>query len=267
MRSSAGAGASVAGIMTVLSLLGCGRLERAAPLASAAAEPEPPKKSGPVDPVRVWVKIGKDDIATERGIVVPLPEAEKRAAGVDAKHKRSGAADVHIVPLAAAIPSCHDRTVTIEVEPTTPFRLLEEVAFTLAEQGCKSFEARVIDDRERRFTFTTPVHADVDGAKLLAEVKDTGVSLTTPDGAVGPGCEAGAAGVTVARQGDGFPAGALTLCATKLKGNVKALATSRLVVLAAAPATPCAEVADAVRALERHGAEPLFPDVVLGAPP
>lgn len=226
----------------------------------------PPKTRPPVDPVRVWVKIGKEDITTESGALVPLPPADKRAEGVEAKHKRNGAvADMHIVALAKAIPSCHDKPVVIEVEPETTFRLLEEVAFTLAEQGCKVFEARVIGDAPRELKFSTPVHADVEAPKLLAELQDGGIALTTPSGSVGPNCEGSAKGVTIARQDGRLPSGALTLCAAKLKAGTKELTTARMVLLAAAPSAPCGDVVDTGRALERHGNETLFPEVVIGA--
>ncbi len=256
-------------LLAAVALVACGRFENAAGSASAtpAVAPDPPPKTRPpVDPVRVWVKIGKEDISTEAGVTVPLPPVDKRAEGVEAKHKRNGAvADMHLTALAKAIPSCHDKSVVIEVEPETTFRLLEEVAFTLAEQGCKTFEARVIGDAPREFKFSTPVHADIEAPKVLAEVQEGGVALTTPSGPVGSNCEGNAKGVTIARQEGRLPSGALTLCAAKVKAGTKELATARMVLLAAAPATPCADVADAARALERHGNETLFPEVVIGA--
>jgi hypothetical protein len=264
--SSLGRGAWLA---VALAIPACGRFEQTAPSgsATAAAAPDPPPKTRPpVDPVRIWVKIGKEDISTESGVLVPLPPPDKRHEGVEAKHKRNGAvADMHIAALAKAIPSCHDKPVVIEVEPETTFRLLEEVAFTLAEQECKVFEARVIGDAPREFKFSTPVHADIEAPKVLAEVKEGGISLTTPSGSVGPNCEGSAKGVTIARQEGRLPSGALTLCAAKIKAGTKELATARMVLLAAAPATSCADVADVARALERHGNETLFPEIVIGA--
>ncbi len=253
---------------------GCGPGE--APTTSSAAPLiAPERRDRPSDPAKIWITIGKTDVSVDLKPTVPLPEVSARAAGVDAKHKRDGANGYFVTPLAQAVPACHGKSVAIEVEPDTPFRLLLEVVFTLGSQGCASYDVLLAGAPARHFVMTLPSfdRADSNGydelssraMELTAFLVAEGISLKLAAGAVGPTCEGVGPGLTLPLQDGRYPVGALTLCAAKLKKSVPALKTTSAVTLTASPAVPCSAVIDAAQGLQRHEGQPLFPEIILAA--
>lgn len=97
--------------------------------------------------------------------VVTLPPREQMAqSGIDAKHKRSGANDLYIVPLANALQHAReiDKAVRaakgldprtseaiIVADKTTPYRLLMEVLYTLGQSEFSKYHLQVLSGKKK----------------------------------------------------------------------------------------------------------------------
>lgn len=94
----------------------------------------------------VQVIISKTQISVDGRIVCPIPSDATH--GVEAQYKKSGANDLHIVPLANALQSWRDKDKQIRqatgkdasfseailvIDKDVPYRLLVEVLFTLGQ--------------------------------------------------------------------------------------------------------------------------------------
>lgn len=197
--------------------------------------------------------------------VLDLPE--DRSGGADAKDKRSGKNDLFLVPLAAAYPvdaGKVERSLTIDVDDTTPYRMLLEVLFTLAQVELPRW-----DLRRRGHAETLPLAAPraygspgaiVSDLALTVLAHDAGISVKARGANLVPGCDVVGPGVAVPNRDGGRDLVALGACVRKMKAQSP---TEHVVTFSASAATPFVEVwamIDVLRGEKRD----LFPDVQLG---
>ena len=230
--------------------------------ASAVTANAPP----PAPPVaQVAVVIAEREIAFQGTKIMDLPS--DRTAGADPKDKRSGKNDLYLVPLATACASDGGRAVksiVVDVDDTTPYRLVIEVLFTLGQCGFEHW-----DLRRRGHAEVVPITPPrVHGAQVAAPPSlaltvfliDGGVSIKTRGGNVAPGCNDVGAGLAIPTRDGAQDPVALGACARKLKALFP---NEQAVTFTASPGLPFGgawAVIDAVRGAKGE----LFPDVMLG---
>jgi hypothetical protein len=91
----------------------------------------------PPAPPGLRVTIGPNDLRVEGAVVASLPPKELRAQGFDAAYKPS-ANSLVVRPLAAALAASQFSDAVLAIDRETPYRLLTEVFFTLAQGGVSS---------------------------------------------------------------------------------------------------------------------------------
>jgi len=118
-----------------------------------------PKSVLPPEPSQegVPVLIPKSHIVFDDNIVAPVPRDATQ--GIEGKYKRSGAADLYVVPLANALKGWRERDrqvrlatgkdpntseAVIIADASTPYRLLVEVLFTLGQSEFSKFHLMVL---------------------------------------------------------------------------------------------------------------------------
>lgn len=233
------------------------------PESSASSLGAAPVSSPPITPAELVIEAGR---VTVRGqTILDLPA--DRSGGADAKDKRSGKNDLFLVPLAAAYPrdaGTAERSMTIDVDDTTPYRMLLEVLFTLAQVELPRW-----DLRRRGHAETLPLAAPrsygspgaiVSDLALTVLAHDAGISVKARGGNLGPGCDVVGPGVAVPKGDDARDLAALGACVRKIKAQSP---TEHVVTFSAAAATPFVDVwamIDVLRGEKRD----LFPDVQLG---
>ncbi len=202
---------------------------------------------------------------TARGAkILDLPS--DRSGGADPKDKRSGKNDLFLVPLAAAYPldgGRIERSTTIDVDDTTPYRMLLEVLFTLGQLEFSHWDLRRRGYAEV-LPITPPRPADPTapgptGLSLSVVALDAGISVKARGANLGPGCDAIGSGVAVPKRDGVQDLAALGACIRKLKAQSPA---EHVVTFSATNATPFMDVwatIDVVRGEKRD----LFPDVQL----
>ena len=224
-------------------------LERRAtePLRSAVARARTAIASSPPADVIVTPV----DIRDASHVILTLP-SDQAQNGAEAVNKRNGRNDLFLVPLAAAV-SKRD-VARISVDPSTPFRVLVEVLFTLGQSDIGRFELRT---DERRVAVTLPKRAR-EGLSLTLLVVHDGISVKAKGGNVAPGCDDAGPGLAIV----GRDFDALGRCIAKLKSLAP---TTRDVVITAAPDVRWEEMLAAIDAASGPNLE-LFPDVMFGVP-
>lgn len=229
---------------------------------SAATANDPPL-AAPM--TQTAVVITETEITFQGTKVMDLPS--DRTAGADPKDKRNGKNDLHLVPLANACASDGGpavKSIVVDVDDTTPYRLVIEVLFTLGQCGFERWDLRRSGHAE--VVPITPPR--VLGAHVVAPpsialtvfLLDGGVSMKTSGGNVAPGCNDVGPGLAIpTRDGAQDPA-ALGACARKLK---TLFPNEQAVTFTASPGLPFGgawAVIDAIRGAKGE----LFPDVMLG---
>ena len=112
----------------------------------------------------VTITISKSQILLGDNPVVTLPGRKSLAqSGVDAKHKRSGANDLYIVPLGSALQAARETDKVIRTakgkdasfseamviaDHTTPYRLFMEVLFTLGQTEFGRYHLMVLQSKK-----------------------------------------------------------------------------------------------------------------------
>lgn len=221
-----------------------------------------PALTPPIAPAELVIEA---DRITVRGTkVVDLPA--DRTLGVDPKDKRSGKNDLYIVPLAAVYAPdagrTHDGAITIDVDDTTPYRLLIEVLFTLGQSELGRWELRRRGHAEAlplsapRYDATTALHT----SPLTIIVQPEGVALKLNGTNVGTRCALVGGGLAVPKRDDKHDTAALDACLRAMKPPGQ---PNDAVVVTANPAVPFAEVW-VVLAVVRGEKGDLFPNIQLG---
>jgi hypothetical protein len=163
------------------------------------------------------ISIGATAITTMTGeTIMPLPE--DRVAGAAAVFKRSGASDFYLVPLGlalSALPTLGD--LKVDVDPSTPYRMLVEVLFTAGQHKIARYELRQL--RTSGLPLQTrglPMGEPVNLTLLIAA---DGISIITRDGKLAPGCDGVGPGPTVPRVSGQYDHGSLASCLKKIKAR------------------------------------------------
>jgi len=204
------------------------------------------------DPLRSAVARARAAIASSPPADVVVTPVDIRDASHVILTLPSDQAHLFLAPLAAAV-SKRD-VARISVDPSTPFRVLARVLFTLGQSDIGRFELRT---GERRVAVTLPKRAREGPSLMLLVVRD-GISIKTKGGNVAPGCDD--VGPSLAITGRDFDA--LGRCIAKLKSLAPA---ARDVVVAASPDVRWEEMLAAIDAASGPNLE-LFPDVMFGVP-
>lgn len=103
--------------------------------------------------------------------------------------------------------------------------------------------------------------------QLSMTLSSGGVSLKTGAFHVGPGCEAGGEGFTVAARPDGtIPWGEIRSCAARLKNASLDYLEERDITITAEPGTPHRTLVQAMDAVRHEGERVLFDRVSFGIP-
>ncbi|CAN5503538.1 hypothetical protein BH09MYX1_BH09MYX1_32610 [soil metagenome] len=230
----------------------------APPIGSSALPTAPPI----VEPAEVVVSASAISV---RGVdVMDLPVDGSH--GADAKYKRSGPNDLYLVPLAEAYPGLDAgrtaRTIGIDFDDSTPYRVVIEVLVTLGQRDFEHWEIRRRGHAEM-LTITPPRFSTQStgiaqpGLSLSLLLVDGGMALKTAGGNVAPGCKGGGAGIAVPKRDNEPDYVALASCLHALKVLNQ---REHTMTLSASPAIPFSEVwvALAVAIGDKHD---LFPDV------
>jgi hypothetical protein len=185
-----------------------------------------------------------------------------RSNGVAPGDKRDGVNDLLIVPLFKAFEADPPVRAVIDVDPTTPYRLLVEVLFTLGQDKVGMYDLSLLGRPAFHFTTQPPRlrhgHTPPAGSlNLAAFVVSSGLSLKTAAGNIAPGCDGAGPGITFPLVGGRQDVNGLRACVQRLKESA---AGEREVTFVANPATPMSEVFAIVDALRGDALE-LFPDV------
>jgi biopolymer transport protein ExbD len=193
-------------------------------------------------------------------ILCPLPS--RRADGIAATYKLRGPGDLHVVPLANAVPpSLHGRRVQVAIDPTTPYRILVEVLFTLGQNGIALVELRSTGDDAWRLDLNWQKdEPPSDTLHFATLISNDGFSLKAKGMNVAPGCNGFASGLAIPNRDRTRDLEALAACAANLKRSEP---KSRRVVLVANPEVPFSEVFAVARALQGSRFE-LFPQIQFG---
>lgn len=209
-------------------------------------------------------------VITESGItlqgtkVMDLPS--DRSGGADPKDKRNGKNDLYLVPLANALATDGGRAVksiVVDVDDTTPYRLLIEVLFTLGQSDFDHWNLRRRGHAE--ILPITPPRALAPGVAppsvaLVVFLVDEGISIKTSGGNVAPGCQDVGPGLSIPKRDGAQDDAALGACARKLKTQFP---NEQAFTFTASPALPFAGAWAVIEAV-RGAKGDLFPDVMLG---
>jgi biopolymer transport protein ExbD len=216
--------------------------------------------------------------------ILRLPSrAELVVAGVEAKHKRGGNRnDLYIVTLGDALLAIRasDKTArhgalnsaTVVADPSTPYRLLLEVLFTLGQSEFGGYHLMALGATGSTRSTTPPSLAKAyegqpgSGGALTLKVwiTDAGIAVKTSAGNVAPGCTREGPGLTLPRTDAGHDLEGLSACAERLKGARPELSEEREVLLAANASIDFATTLSVMDALRERGGKELFPDVHFG---
>ncbi|MCU0659747.1 MAG: biopolymer transporter ExbD [Polyangiaceae bacterium] len=111
------------------------------------------------------------------------------------------------------------------------------------------------------------VRKDTPSLNLTMIIANGGVSLKTGTFSIGPGCEAGGSGFTVAASGDGVvPWDDVKACAAKLKNASPDYKEENNITIIAEPGTPYSTIIKAMDAVRYSGEDVLFDNVNFGVP-
>jgi hypothetical protein len=244
-----------------------------------AAVPLPESTASAVDPVAARspalapavsaaeIVIDVTQITVRGSKLIDLPS--DRTNGADAKDKRNGRNDLYLVALANAYSLDAGRTqtsMTIDVDDTTPYRLLTEVLFTLGQVEFTHWDLRrrgheqTLAISPRRYDPSRLNAGSLTGIDLSVLQIDGGISVKTSGGNLMPGCDILGAGLAVPKRDNKHDYAALTACLTKVKITAP---SERGVVFSTSPSTPFADVWTTLEVV-RGGKRELFPDVQLG---
>lgn len=241
-----------------LVLSGCGGGK---PVAQAPLPPPPPTSR------EARITVRADAILVDKTQVVALDADRTHGAATDLKSKAN---NLHIVPLGDALkkvfPTPPSAPILVDVDPTTPIRLLDEVLFTANESGGARSALRLLGASSRRVvTIEPPRSHPSTGAPdgLMVFVTSGGVSLRGRGGNIATGCAELGPSVAVPRRepNAGIDREALRACAKKVKElapDIKAITVS-----ATPQSIPFADVYDTIDEL-RGASDEWFPFVILG---
>jgi hypothetical protein len=196
--------------------------------------------------------------ARNGSIIVPLPA--ERTLGAAAEFKRSGPNDLYILPLAKALSAMPKGGLRIDVDPSTPYRVLVEVLFTAGQHEMSRFELRELGAGGPSFHTYPPRVAGAIPFDLTMLVVPTGISLKARGGNVAPGCGGVGPGLAVPRRDGKHDYASLAWCLKKLKAEVP---QERSVVVAVNPSVTYAEFLPLIEIARGEHLE-LFPSVIFG---
>lgn len=111
------------------------------------------------------------------------------------------------------------------------------------------------------------VRKETPSLNLNMIITNGGVSLKTGTFSIGPGCEAGGSGYTVAADGNGvIPWDDVKACAAKLKNASPDYKEENNITVIAEPGTPYSIIIKAMDAVRYNGDDLLFDNVNFGVP-
>jgi hypothetical protein len=205
----------------LLFTLACGSSKPPAQTPTAAT---PPVAAAAAAAAAADVSIKTDAIVVGGQSVVQL--GPDRTRGADASLK-NGEGNLFIVPLGDALkkeaPKLKDRVLIVDVDVTTPVRLLSEVLYTATQSEITKWSLRPLGDptKKRSIDLVPPRSHPAMGAPdgLMVFITPTGISLRGRGGNVAPGCDQLGPGVAVPRA-EGTPSidrQLLRTCAKKVK--------------------------------------------------
>lgn len=217
--------------MRALTFLGFLTLAGGVGVGCGSSKPPPTpiaqKSTAVAAPTLADVTIKADAILVRDQSVVQL--GADRTRGVDASQK-NGEGNLFVVPLGDALKKdagklreMKERLMVVDVDVTTPARLLSEVLYTATQCEITRSSLRPVGDPTRRRPIDVvpprshPAMGAPDG--LLVFVTPTGVSLRGRGGNVAPGCDQLGPGVAITRSEptSALDRGALRACAKKIK--------------------------------------------------
>lgn len=256
-------------------ILGCAATASAplvAPITADTSGPRPQSSSAPSTLVTPAAAPGAEIVIEARRVVVrgaPVMDLPaERGEGADPKDKRGGKNDLYLVPLAAALAgdARAPRPITIDVDDSTPYRMLLEVLFTLAQKDLGRWELR------RRGTadvlpLTAPrpgvaTDGPPPGLDLRVVMVDAGIAIKASGANLTSDCASVGTGVAIPKRDGVQDHLALGVCLRKLKARA---ASDRACVFSAPASTPFSEVWVALEAI-RGDKRDLFPEIQLGIP-
>lgn len=191
--------------------------------------------------------------------VLALPA--DRSAGADPKDKRSGKNDLYLVPLAAAVDpdAGANRSMLVDADDTTPYRLLIEVLFTLGQREVSHWELRRRGSADA-IPFDAPrldPGAALHVSPLALLVQHDGIALKLNGTNIGTQCALVGGGLAVPKRDDAHDLPALAAC---LRGVKPPGQPSDAIILSAEGATPFSELWPIFVVVRGERAE-LFPKI------
>jgi hypothetical protein len=195
-----------------------------------------------------------------------VPRAPDPAKGFDASFKRHGANDLWLEPVVEFGRRHHlangTRYALVEVDPTTGYRELIEVVYSLSMGDMRTCHVREPASGRELVTHPPPRQRDVPGSLyVVLLVVAEGIAVKTAFGHVAPGCQGYGTGVTVPLRDGVHDFTALHACLLGLK----TLAPNDWgATLTANPDTPMATMMELAETAAGAPTDPLFPMISFG---
>lgn len=270
-----------------LTLCACARHEASPVIAHDLPPPSPASslpriKSGvAVTSARFSIVLDAKSLQFDGAVIVPRSSDPTR--GFDAQYKRSGANDLYVMPLAAALDHARGGNdagendgARLDLVGDATYRELVEIAFTLGQNAVKSFRlvapsaggevpAGTLAQIEIFPPHARPYRAPTDAStlNLVVILGHAGISVKARGGNIAPGCTDAGPGLTLSNTDAGYEFAPLTDCLARVKAAAPEFADETSAVLAAGPDVLFRDVIVAIDT-ERGAHRELFPDVQLG---
>lgn len=200
------------------------------------------------------VTIRTDAVLVRNAVVVSLradrtPNVERKPDGL------------YLPPLGDALAHHQaDGPLVVDVDPTTPFRLLEEVLVTAAQSDRVRWVLRSGGSPQTTISALSPRMRPAQGLGLTVIVIADGIALKGRGGNVAPGCSDTGPGLAIPKASGAFDLVGLRACVRKLK---ELSPDERYVTVTANADIAFRELVPIVATVRGDSGE-LFPDVVIG---
>jgi len=199
--------------------------------------------------------------------------------GFDAALKKDGKNGLYLLPLGKALEDARAQkrltdTLSLTIDPKTPFRAVMEAFYTAGQNEIGSFqvtEARL--EKPRSFSFKPPdvqrpkrgLDPESKALHLVVLVVNDGLSVKTAGGNIAPGCKEVGPGIAFPKSNGAPDLAALRACVEHL---VEAIPTEEKgFTITANPLIPFGDVVDVIEVVRtRADGTPLLPDVTFGIP-
>jgi biopolymer transport protein ExbD len=241
------------------------------PVASAAPSADPwtsavlarSNATSPVPSSGLRLIVSKSAVSLADGTqVVPLPADTTN--GIDAAYKRRGPNDLYIEPIGALAQAKSAHAAVLAVDPSTTYRVLVEVLFSLGQNEVSTIHLVVRSDAGMASIEPTLPHAPKVPTTtpllgLVVLIVQDGISVKARGGNIAPGCKDAGAGLTIPNKDGARDFAALAACVDRVKHISPDFESETSVTIAANPGTDFQTLVTTMDALR-----PMFPNASFG---